>query len=93
MNKFSDFAETGILEGDKVKLDEVLNNEVVALDYKISGSKYKTNSCLTLQIEYNEEKRVIFTGSQVLIDQIKKYESMLPFKTTIKKINKYYTFT
>jgi IS4 transposase len=93
MNKFSDFAETGILEGDKIKLDEVLNNEVVALDYKISGSKYKTNSCLTLQIKYNEEKRVIFTGSQVLIDQIKKYEDMLPFKTTIKKINKYYTFT
>ena len=41
-----------------------------------------------------EDKTYIaFTGSNVLIEQLNKYESNIPFYTTIKKINKYYTFS
>jgi hypothetical protein len=38
-------------------------------------------------------KYIIFTGSIVLIDQLEKYKENLPFYTTVKKIDKYYTFT
>ena len=36
---------------------------------------------------------IVFTGSGVLIDQIEKYKDNLPFYVTIKKIDRYYTFT
>jgi len=39
------------------------------------------------------EKRVFFTGSDILIEQMEKYGSEIPFLTTIKKIDRYYTFT
>jgi len=46
-----------------------------------------------LQFEIDNEKHIFFTGSKVLIDQVKKYKDEMPFLTIIKKINKYYTFT
>lgn len=95
--RFSDFAEEDnhIIEGDKIKIAEVLNEEVLVTNYRIIDSKYDNNNsdCLQLQIELNNEKRVIFTGSKVLIKQIKKYEEHIPFITTIKQVDRYYTFS
>jgi len=56
-------------------------------------SKLKEGDYLTLQISKDNKKHVIFTGSHVLIDQIKKYKDEIPFLTTIRKINKYYSLT
>ena len=39
------------------------------------------------------QKRVVFTGSDVIIDQMEKYQEEIPFVSTIKKINRYYTLT
>lgn len=96
MKKFSDICEEKILDGDKIKMDDVLNKEIEVLAYRITASRYSKNKngeCLTLQIQDGGKKRVIFTGSDVLIEQLKKYESHLPFTATIRKINKYYTLT
>lgn len=94
---FSDFAEeeSEIIEGDKIKIAEVLNQDIIVTNYRILDSKFSNanSECLQLQFQLNEEKRVIFTGSKVLIRQIKKYQEHIPFSTTIKKINKYYSFT
>ena len=62
-------------------------------DYKINDSKYNDLKCLKLQFKIDSTKYIIFTGSNILIDQIKKYKDEIPFLTIIKKINKYYTFT
>ncbi len=101
--KFSEFAEEEIkLDGEKAKLDDILNKEILITGYKIKGSKYKKDEfdkcsvpprCLTLQFIINDNKNVIFTGSNVLIEQIEKYKSEIPFYTIIKKIDRYYTFT
>jgi hypothetical protein len=98
--RFSDFAEPGgPLDGKKVKIDEILNMEVLILACSMKESKYQRTSakdCLTLQFEYLDkpgEKHVVFTGSNVLIDQLKKYEDKLPFMATIKKIDRYYTLS
>jgi len=95
--KFSDFAdEPELLEGDKVKIQDILNKEILITGHKIRESKFeKSNNskCLTLQFDTNDEKHILFTGSSVLIDQIEKYKGEIPFLTTIKKIDKYYTFT
>lgn len=97
MNRFSDFSEEKTqLEGDKISIDEVLNREIVVNDFRIAKSKYpknKSGDYLTLQIEINELKKVIFTGSDVLISQCKRYSDKMPFLAEIKKVNRYYTFT
>ena len=36
MNKFSDFGEKVVFDGDKIKLDDVLNMEIVVKNYKVS---------------------------------------------------------
>lgn len=80
------------MDGEKKKIDDILDKNIVVLKYRITESKY-TEKCLTLQFELNGCRHVLFTGSSVLINQCERYEKMLPFETKIKKIDKYYTFS
>jgi len=95
--RFSDFAESAkILDGPKIKLDDVVNIEVTVLGFRVSQSKYaknKSGKCLTIQIEVNGEHRVVFTGSDVLLDQMEQYGNRVPFVATIRKIDRYYTLS
>lgn len=99
MKKFSDFAkEQTQLEGAKEKLDDLLNKEIEILAFRISNSKFSKNkngNYATVQFKENEtcQPKVFFTGSDVLLEQLEKYESELPFATTIRKINRYYTLS
>ena len=99
IHSFSEFAskEEQALDGEKVKIDDLLNKEIVILKFKIRKSKYedKSPNCITVQFNEtdNETKRIFFSGSNVIIDLLQKYEKQIPFKTTIKRINRYYTLT
>lgn len=83
----------------KIRIDDVLNVEILLVAFKMKASKYQQSSapeCVTIQFEYPDkpgEKYVIFTGSTVLSDQLQKYKDELPFFATIKKIDRYYTLT
>jgi len=93
--KFSDFAEkTKAFDGDKKKIENILNQEILILDFKVKESKKKQDSLYaTIQFKINDINYIVFTGSSVLIDQLEKYKENLPFHTIIKKIDRYYTFT
>jgi hypothetical protein len=95
--RFNEFAqETRPLEGLKLKIDEAINREMLVLDFKIRESRFEKKDCekcLTIQFSILGILHVLFTGSNVLIDQIQKYKEEIPFITTIKKIDRYYTFT
>ncbi|MEM7550864.1 MAG: hypothetical protein AAF363_14370 [Bacteroidota bacterium] len=98
MHKFSDFKiapEINSFTGDKISIKKILNLNIVVLGFKIGPSKQKEGTeYLTLHIEKSNEERVVFTGSNVLIDQIKRVpEQHFPFETTIKGDNNYYEFT
>lgn len=97
IQKFSDFAEEAKpLDGDKIKLDSILNHEVAVTGYRITRSKYGKNSsgkCLTVQVQVDNCPYVFFTGSDVLIDQFEKYGDMIPFLVTFKRIDRFYTMT
>lgn len=100
MKKFSDFAEEETqFAGDKVPIEKLVNVPIIVKDYRVSDSKFKkTNSdkCMTMLFEYPDQPGkgfVLFTGSNVLINQCDKYKDMMPFETVIAKINKYYAFT
>jgi len=96
MKKFSEFATETILDGEKLKMDDVLNTEIEILNFAIKDSMYPKNNSgkyLTLQIRKDKRKYIIFTGSDVLISQMEKYKESMPFLATIRKINKYYSLT
>jgi hypothetical protein len=97
MKRFADFAdEEPALDGDKRRLDDLLNRQVTITGYRIRRSRFsknKTGEYLTLQVSADGLTVVCFTGSDVLMDQMKKYGDQIPFETTIKKINRYYTLT
>lgn len=86
------FSELGVksknLTGDKIEIVDVLDKQITVLDYRAGGSKYSRDGILlTLQIKYNDETRVIFTGSGVLLEDIKLLPpESFPFTTTIIKI-------
>ena len=97
MKRFSEFAApSSILDGEKIRIDDILNVELIIIGYKVAPSKYEKNKsgkCLTLQIQLNDVHRVVFTGSDVLISQIELYAAEFPFIATIKKIDRFYSFS
>jgi len=79
--------------GDRIKVERILNKEIIVHRYEIKDSIYE-GKCLYLQVETGNEKRVIFTGSKTLMDMIAKVtEDKLPFTTTIVKDNDRFEFT
>jgi hypothetical protein len=93
--KFSDFAdEKATLEGEKKKIEEILNTEILVIGHRIGKSKhYKDRDYLTLQFENGGTKYVLFTSSGVLIKQAQKYEEKMPYFTTIIQRDDYYTMS
>ncbi len=93
--KFSDFAEkVSSFVGDKKKIEDILDQNILIIDFKIKPSKQRQNTFYTtIQFQIDNIKYIIFTGSKVLTDQLEKYKDKLPFNTIIKKIDKYYTFS
>ena len=90
---FAEFADEHILEGEKKRLDDILNVPLLIIAFKVGKSKFKDDSYLTLQIKINEDTFVVFTGSHVLKDQAERYEDKMPFYTTIIKPGQYYTMS
>ena len=96
MKRFSEFSEEEeVLDGDKEKIDSILNKEIVVTGFRVRNSKFSKNKSgkyLNLQFKIDGKTFILFTGSDILIEQIMKYENEIPFITEIKKINRYYTF-
>lgn len=98
MNNFSEFdikAEVASFVGDKIPVKKILNVPITVHDFKIEPSKVKAGTdCLTIQIDRAGEKRIVFTGSTILMGQIKRVpREKFPFVTTIKGDNDYFEFT
>lgn len=94
MHKLSDFKEeSDIMVGDSIKIGDAIGKDIEVYGYKIGVSKYDSDdTCLTIQLKLDGVDRVIFTGSNVLIDQCERYKSQMPFETVINKVGKYFIF-
>lgn len=92
--RFSVFARDKLpMPGAKRRLDEILNQEITVTDFRVTQSKRNQGAeCLQLQFLFGDEICVAFTGSVVLLDQIKSVKANLPFRAIITKIDKYYSF-
>jgi hypothetical protein len=83
-------------EGDKIKIDRVLNKEIIVHAFKIEDSKFEKGNgkCLYLQIHVDNAKRVLFTGSASLMEMIKQVDKNdFPFTTTIVRENERFQFS
>jgi len=90
---FSDFADEKPFRGEKICINDVLNQQIIVKDFRITPSKYNNGECVSMQIEYKGRDRVIFTGSVALANQCRRYGDRLPFLTTIIKSNRYYSMS
>jgi len=95
--RYCDFADEATpLDGAKMKIDSVINRDILITGFKVRTSKFKeegSSRCLTLQFMLNDQKYVLFSGSAILIEQMEKYGHEMPFTATIKKIDRYYTLS
>jgi hypothetical protein len=96
--RFADFAgdDAICMDGEKAKLKDVTDTEIVVVGYRIRKSRYQksnTENCLMLQFIKDNKKFILFTGSSILSEQIEKYKDHLPFIATIRRVDKYYTFS
>lgn len=98
-----DFKDFGInlqgkgFVGDKIEIHSILNEKISVIEYRIVESKFTekgNGKCLHIQIIVGGSKRVVFTGSGVLMETIVMIPKMeFPFTTTIVKKNKRFEFT
>lgn len=98
--RFSMFAKQSPgLDGEKTNVEAIVNIEVEITGYRIKPSKYpgknKSGQCLFLQVRIagEDSNRVVFTGSDVLISQMKEYGDEVPFWAVIRKVDRYYTLS
>lgn len=95
MKSFKDFGikpdHKGFV-GDKIKINKVLNREIIVHDFKIEDSKFEGKR-LDMQIQIGENMHVLWTGSKVLMDMIKQVPKVdFPFTVTIVRENESYEF-
>lgn len=100
MTKFSDLnikMPSAGLEGEKIKIDRILNKEIKVHAFEVKASKYAdkgNGKCLHMQIEVDQAKRVVFTGSGVLMETLAQVpKNAFPITTTIIKQNERFQFT
>lgn len=97
------FSELGVktnttgMTGEKIKVERVLNKKVKVCSFRIEKSKFpektKNGECLYLQIELENQKRIVFSGSSVLMDQIRQVDKAdFPFEATITKEDEHFQF-
>ncbi len=94
-HSFSEFAHDKLpMPGDKKRLDEILNREVLIVDFRITNSKKRPDGkCLQIQFLMDDRVYVLFTGSGVLIDQMQSSRDKIPFRGTFVKIDRYYSLS
>ena len=85
-----------LFPGKKIGIEYILDQKIVVLDWKVRDSKFKDGSgkCLHLSLEFQGEKRVLFSGSMILADILAKLpKEDFPFETTIKRQYRALKFT
>ncbi len=82
------------LVGKKIAIEEVLNKIIIVHHYRVKQSKfYESGQCIYIQISFENEKRVLFTGSYGLLHYLEQIQpDQFPVEATIIKDNKWFHF-
>ena len=80
--------------GDKISIKRVLKKKIIIHDFAVKPSIYPPKKdCLHLQIEFEEERRVMFITATHLTEVLKLIpKDAFPFKATIVNPEGYFRF-
>jgi hypothetical protein len=92
VHKFSDFSSRKHLDGEKIKINDILDKEILVKDFFIGKSKHNSGDFIKLQFIMDDKLCVTNSGSNVLIDQISGEDVKFPFLVKIVKIDRYFKF-
>lgn len=98
MHKFSDFAtDDEHMEGAKKSIQEIVGKQIFIWNARVMQSQYGADECVMFQFSFEEngDKFVVFTASKVLLEQLEKYKTQMPFEATVeqRKSGKHFYFT
>ena len=97
--KYCEFEDDDLLKGEKIKIEDILNKEIINRDIQKEPSKMKkgeTYNKIQIVDEFIDgvpQYKIFFTASNILERQITKHKAKLPFCAVIIKQNNYYTLT
>lgn len=91
---YSEVAPRVTLEGERIKLLDILNQEIVINDFVVLKSQYdRVENYVVVQCMLKGEKYTFATGSQVILKQLEEIRDKLPVRTTIRRKGRYFTLT
>jgi len=94
---FSDFADPNEdedpLEGEKLKITDILNKEILIINFNIRRSKIKEGNYVIVQFELDNKKHVIFTTATRIMKRLKRYKDKMPYHVSIIQKFNYYTMS
>jgi hypothetical protein len=94
---FRDFADPGEdedpLDGEKTTIADILNKEILILDFDIRKSKLKEGNYAIMQFELEGKRHVIFTTATRLMKKLERHKEKMPYRVEIIQKYKYYTMS
>jgi hypothetical protein len=95
--RFRDFADPDEdedpLDGEKIKIFDIVNKEILILNFNIRRSKIKEGNYVIIQFELEGEKHVIFTTATRLMKKLERHKEKMPYRVTVIRKYKYYTMS
>ena len=95
--RFKDFADPDEdedpLDGEKKKILDILNKEILILNFRIQKSKIKEGNYVIIQFELYGKKHVIFTTATRLMKKLERHKDKMPYYATIIQKFNYFTFS
>lgn len=79
------------LDGKKKKITEILNKEILVLNFRIQKSKIKEGNYVILQFNLDNERYVIFTTAKRIIKKLERHKDRMPYRASVIQKYKYYT--
>ena len=74
---------TQMFDGERIGIDEILDKTIIVRNVETRPSSFNEGDYAILQVEIDEERHVVLTGSKVLVKQIKDKADRMPFRCKI----------
>jgi hypothetical protein len=81
------------LDGEKQKIVNIINKEILILNFNIRKSKIKEGNYVIIQFALEGKKYVIFTTATRLMKKLERHKEKMPYHATIIRKFNYYTMS
>ena len=87
INELPEGLDAGIIfDGDVVKIDDILNQNIIVYDFITRPSQFSEGDYVIMQLGVDGEKQVCMTGSQVVIGNLRNNSELMPYRCRITEM-------